>query len=225
VLIGLAAAGVASVGLTAVVAHFVDGAWWLIPLAYAGFFLASAASYLYTTRRGKFAVWAGLLADLELTGQECVVDLGCGRGAVLTAAAGLVGKGRVVGVDVWRSIDQSGNDPARTLRNAGAEAVSVDLVTADLRALPLATGSVDVVLSSLAIHNITDPAGRSSAIEEVARILRPGGRLVIADLRHATDYADQLTALGLTGVRVRDPGWRMWFGGPWVRTRVVTATR
>jgi ubiquinone/menaquinone biosynthesis C-methylase UbiE len=153
-----------------------------------------------------------------------VVDLGCGRGAVLTAVARLVPDGCAIGVDVWRSVDQSGNDPATALTNAAAEAVTVDLVTADLRALPLAGGSVDVVVSSLAIHNIADGPSRLRAISEAARVLRPGGRLVIADFRHARAYAEQLETLGLTDLKVRDLGWRFWYGGPWGRTSAVTAT-
>jgi SAM-dependent methyltransferase len=201
------------------------GWWWLIPLGYGLFFGLSCASFLYTTRRGKFAAWAGLLAELRLAGRERVVGLGCGRGAVLIMLARLVPEGRAVGVDVWRSVDQSGNDPTRTRANAAAEAVTVDLVTADMRELPLATWSIDVVVSSLAIHNIPDDAGRARAVAEAARVLRPGGRLVLADFRHARAYADQLAGLGLAEVAVRDLGWRFWYGGPWGRTCAVTATR
>jgi SAM-dependent methyltransferase len=225
VVVGLAAATVLSLGLTVVVAVSTAGWWWLIPLAYGLFFGLSCASFLYTTRRGKFVAWAALLAELGLTGRERVVDLGCGRGAVLIALARLVPEGRAIGVDLWRSMDQSGNDPVRTWANATAEAVTVELITADMRALPLAAGSVDVVVSSLAIHNIPDGPGRAGAVAEAARVLRPGGRLVLADLRHARAYADLLAGMGLADVTVRDLGWRFWYGGPWGRTSAVTATR
>lgn len=56
---------------------------------------------------GKFKVWAQELKALGLRGDEQVVDLGCGRGAVLTMAARLVPRGKVTGVDLWRSVDQS----------------------------------------------------------------------------------------------------------------------
>lgn len=222
--VGLGVAAAVSLGLTGLIAVRTTGWWWVIPLVYGVFFGLSCASYLYTTRRGKFVVWAGLLSQLRLTGGERVVDLGCGRGAVLTMLARLVPRGHAVGVDLWRSVDQSGNDPSRTLRNAAAEGVAVELITADMRALPLATGSIDVVVSSLAIHNIPDGPGRMWAISEAARVLRPGGRLVLADFRHARAYADQLAGLGLSDVTVRDLGWRFWYGGPWGSTSVVTAT-
>jgi SAM-dependent methyltransferase len=91
--------------------------------------------------------------------------------------------------------------------------------------LPLATGSVDVVVSSLAIHNIPDRPGRMTAVAQAVEVLRPGGRLVLADFRHARAYADWLAGLGLADVTVRDLGWRFWYGGPWGRTSAVTATR
>ena len=54
---------------------------------YGAFFLANAASFFYTTRRGKFQVWDEILDGLHLRGDERVLDMGCGRGAVLTAVA------------------------------------------------------------------------------------------------------------------------------------------
>src|SRR6201991_4234341 len=83
------------------------------------------------SRRGKFEVWARLLTRIGLRGDERVIDLGCGRGAVLLTAAKLVPGGSAVGVDIGRS-DQTGNSPEATLGNADAEGVAdrVDLHTA-----------------------------------------------------------------------------------------------
>src|SRR5215475_12216905 len=112
--------------------------------------VASACSGLYTSRRGKFVVWARLLDSLSLSGDEHVVDLGCGRGAVLLMAAERLHTGRAVGVDLWKRSDQSGNSPTATQRNAEAEGVAdrVDLHTADMTLLPFANDSFDVVLSN-----------------------------------------------------------------------------
>jgi cyclopropane fatty-acyl-phospholipid synthase-like methyltransferase len=65
-------------------------------------------AYIGTTRVGKFEVWARILGDLGLRGDEQVLDLGCGRGAVLLSAAKLLPCGRAVGIDLWRP-DQTGN--------------------------------------------------------------------------------------------------------------------
>ena len=189
-------------------------------------FLLSAASYVYTTRRGKFRVWAELLLRIGLRGNERILDMGCGRGAVLLMAAGLLHEGRAAGVDLWKSADQSGNAEPVTLQNAGLEGVAerVELQTADMRQLPFSEKSFDVVLSSLAIHNIPDSSGRNGAITEAVRVLKPGGKLVIVDFGGATpDYAEQLRQLGMRDIVTRSLGWRFWYGGPWAASCLVSA--
>src|SRR4029077_13430020 len=120
------------------------------------FILALEALHLDFTLRGKFVLWAGLLDGLRLRGDERILDLGCGRGAVLLMAAQHLTTGRAVGVDLWRRADQSGNSSEATRRNAVSEGVAdrVELHTADMTALPFADDSFDLVVSSLAIHNI-----------------------------------------------------------------------
>jgi arsenite methyltransferase len=192
-----------------------------------GLFMAlGAACYLYTTRRGKFVLWQGILARLALSGDERVLDLGCGRGAVLLMAAGELATGRAVGVDLWRSVDQSGNAEEVTLRNAATEGVAdrVELHTADITDLPFPANSFDVVVSSLAIHNIKADAGRDKAITEAVRVLRPGGRLVIADIFATRRYQATLAGLGVPAQRT-PLGWRGWWSGPWLPTGLVTATK
>ena len=65
-----------------------------------------------------------------------------------------------------------------------------------MRALPLPDEVVDRV-SSLAIHNVPDQAGRDRAIAEIARVLKPGGTVVIQDMRHVDRYAAELRAHGV----------------------------
>ncbi|WP_433435899.1 class I SAM-dependent methyltransferase [Nonomuraea sp. CA-141351] len=187
--------------------------------------LASAASYLYTTRRGKFVVWAGELQLLK--GDERLLDLGCGRGAVLLMAAERLEHGTATGVDLWRSKDQSGNDESTTRANAEAEGVSdrVELVTGDMRDLPFGDGAFDVIVSSLAVHNIPDAEGRAQAVREAHRVLRPGGLMLLADFQHTVAYEDTLRSLGVVDVRRRDAGWRFWYGGPWFSTGILEARK
>jgi arsenite methyltransferase len=187
----------------------------------------SAADYIYTTRRGKFQVWAEILQGLGLRGDERLIDLGCGRGAVLLMAARLLPNGKATGVDVWRANEQSGNALSVTQRNAELEGVAgrVELHTADARHLPFPDDSFDLAVSSLAIHNIRDPQGRDQAISEAARVLKPGGRLVIVDLLEARRYGEVLRELGWTEVSQRKLDWRFWYGGPWVAPILVEARK
>lgn len=185
----------------------------------------TAGLFVRATRVGKFEIWARLLEDLKLVGDETVLDLGCGRGAVLLTAAKLLPNGRAVGVDIWRA-DQTDNSSDNTLRNAAIEGVAdrVEVRTADITDLPYDDGHFDVILSSLVVHNISNRDDRTKAISEAARVLRPGGRLVLVDIFFTNHHVRQLRRLGWTDVTRRGLGWRMWWG-PGLGTHAITATK
>jgi SAM-dependent methyltransferase len=187
--------------------------------------VTTAALFIRTTRVGKFEVWAEILDGLRLRGDETLLDLGCGRGAVLLTAAKLLPNGRAIGVDIWRA-DQTDNSAHNTLRNAELEGVAdrVEVRTADITDLPFDDNSVDVIVSSLVVHNISNPTGRAKAINEAARVLRPRGRLVLADIWATRRHDRQLRELGWFDVRRRGLGWRMWWG-PGMGTHLITATK
>ncbi|WP_375485601.1 class I SAM-dependent methyltransferase [uncultured Mycobacterium sp.] len=188
--------------------------------------VAAGAGIVRFSRRGKFEVWARLLTDLHLRGDERVLDLGCGRGAVLLAAAKLVPRGSAVGVDIWRA-DQTGNCMQATRANAEAEGVAdrIELHTRDMTDLQFPDASFDLIVSSLAIHNLPGNKARLAAIDEAVRVLRPGGHLVIADIGFTRLYANRLRQRGMEDVRRQNLGWRAWWGLPLIRTHAVTATK
>jgi SAM-dependent methyltransferase len=191
------------------------------------FFLGNAGSFLYTTRRGKFIEWNRILDGLGLRGDESVLDMGCGRGAVLTAAASRLTTGRATGIDIWSRKDQSGNTAAVTRRNAFLERVAdrVQIVTGDMRALPYQDAVFDLVVSSLAIHNIRTNADRRRAVAEAFRVLKPGGRVVIADIRATAIYEKAFRSLGAVAVERRRLGWRFWWGNPFAGTSHLRASK
>ncbi len=201
---------------------------WAIPAAAISLFvLLGVASFTYTTRRGKFVVWAEILEGLQLRGDERVLDMGSGRGAIQLMAAQLVPRGQAVGLDLWRSADQSGNAAAVASRNAQSEGVAGNTAfeTGDMSKMPFPDNSFDLVVSSLAIHNIQDAATRQGAIDEAVRVIKPGGRLAIADFVATSSYAKRLGELGMADVTRRNLGWRFWYGFPWTATSLVTATK
>lgn len=107
---------------------------------------------------------------------ESVLDLGCGTGTLAIAAAKIVGShGHVLGVD-------AAPDMIRLARIKAAAACSparFELAAAE--ALPVPDASVDAVLASLIFHHLP-PDSKRRALSETARVLRPGGRLLLADL-------------------------------------------
>jgi ubiquinone/menaquinone biosynthesis C-methylase UbiE/DNA-binding transcriptional ArsR family regulator len=153
-----------------------------------------------------FFLWAILgLIDPSLT----VGDLGCGTGQLAETVAPHVH--RVIAVDA--SADMLTAARARLDKLA-----NVDLRQGDLEALPIRTGELDAAVMSLVLHYSPDPA---RALSEVARVVQPGGRVLIVDMlpHERAEYQQQmghvwlgfsdkqitrfLTATGFGNVRVR----------------------
>ena len=157
---------------------------------------------VWESKIGKLRNRDRMLDRLAWTGNEQVLDLGCGRGLLMIGAAKRLSTGTATGVDIWQQEDLSGNRPEATLDNARREGVEarVDVRTADMRALPFADASFDVVVSRAAIHNLYDAADRAQAIREVARVLKPGGRALIEDIRHGREYEAVFRQSGCTGI-------------------------
>jgi SAM-dependent methyltransferase len=166
--------------------------------------LVTGGLMVWSSKYGKLRERERLIDTLGLAGSEKVVDVGCGRGLLLIGVARRLRDGRAFGIDLWQSIDQSGNTPEATMANAKAEGVAdrVDIRTADMRDLPFPDGSMDCAISSIAIHNVPGEDGRAKAITEIARVLKAGGRLAIQDLHATGEYVKTLRDLGWKDVEV-----------------------
>jgi SAM-dependent methyltransferase len=177
---------------------------------------------IWSSRYGKLRARDRLLDGLGLTGQEKVLDVGCGRGLFLIGAARRLPNGRAVGVDLWSQVDLSDNRASATLANAAAEGMQerVEVHEGDMRKLPFADASFDAVVASLSIHNIYSVDGRREAILEIVRVLKPGGKVALMDFRHVREYAAALRSAGMSDVKVS--GLTFWIFPP---VRTVTARK
>lgn len=144
------------------------------------------------------------------SGHERVLDVGCGRGLLLVGAAQRLTSGSAVGIDVWSPKDQSGNHASAALANAAIKGVSaqVDVVTADMRRMPFPDHHFDVVVSNWTIHNAELAADRHAALDEIIRVLKPGGTALLNDIVFQADYAAHLTRRGMTQVQRHPHGLR-----------------
>jgi ubiquinone/menaquinone biosynthesis C-methylase UbiE len=176
----------------------------IVGLLSAACFLATVALMVWSSKVGKIQFREQLIDSLHLSGTETVLDVGCGRGLLLTAAARRLPAGKALGIDLWQSADQSGNNPETTLRNAQAEGVAgrVEVKTGDMRALPFEDQAIDAVVSSIAIHNIPDKAGRAQAIREIIRVLKPDGQVALVDFECTDEYIQVLHASGWMDVKL-----------------------
>ena len=188
--------------------------------------IAGAIFYLHTTLRGKFAAWRKILEDTSKADVERVLDMGCGRGAVIIMTAQRFPEAKLTGVDLWRKSDQSGNREEAAVANAKANGMDsrIDFVTGDMTKLPFENDSFDLITASLSIHNIPHAQGRAQAIREAVRVLKPGGQIIIADLKAIDEYSKELSTLGLKVENPKDLGWQTWWGGPWLSTKLLRAT-
>lgn len=143
------------------------------------------------------------LAVRHTAGASRVIDVGCGEGQIARAVAS-AGAERVVGVDA------SSAQITEARRRGGG----VAYVRASAIAVPLASASFDAVISCLVLEHVPDLDG---ALDEVTRLLRPGGRLVVL-INHPLF---QTPGSGWIDDRVVDPPEQYWRVGPYLPEAVT----
>ncbi len=134
-------------------------------------FFATAAGQWDRLRDELFGGGFHLEALLALLDRDWVVgDLGCGTGQIAATIAPSVA--RVIAVDASMEMLAAARKRLRDVPN-------VELRRADLEALPIDDSTLDVALTMLVLHHLADPA---AAVREAARVLKPGGRLLVVDM-------------------------------------------
>ena len=123
----------------------------------------------------------------EIQAGQTVLDLGCGAGLDSILAARKVGPaGNVIGVDMTEAMVEKARHNVETL-----QLNNVEFHQTEIDALPIDDNSVDVVVSNGVFNLCPD---KPAALAEAHRVLRPGGRLVMADILLEQDVTEEEVA-------------------------------
>ena len=129
---------------------------------------------------------------------DAVLDVGCGTGTLALEVARRVGSaGRVAG------IDPGTEQIARARSKAARGHLPIEFQIGVIEQLPFPDQTFDVVLSTLMMHHLPHPLKRQG-LAEIARVLKPGGRLVIADFKHKKERQGQTARFHAGGSSMQD---------------------
>lgn len=167
------------------------------------YFLGMGCFMIYGSKIMKLKDCDQLLNLVQWSGDEQVLDVGCGRGLMLIGAAKRLISGQAIGIDLWSQQDQASNSSAATLSNAELEGVEdrVEVKTGDMRELPFPDDAFDVVVSGWAIHNLEAEIDREKALDEIIRVLKPNGLVILSDIAHQVEYAKYFECHGMINIQ------------------------
>jgi len=158
-----------------------------------------------------------LFDELGLKKGDTFLDLACGRGLYTLAAAEFVGeKGRLFALDLWEE-----GVASLILEAARRGFANISATVGDVRdGIPIESGAVDVCLMASVLHDFVAIGADSAALDETARMLKPGGLLAVvefkkmdgppgppASVRLVPEQVEKLVLpFGFTGKSFRDLG-------------------
>ncbi len=161
---------------------------------------------------GEVVFRCGIVEAVEAYPGDHVLDIACGTGTLLQLLAACAGpEGRAVGVDMSGHMLEVARRKAAAAVAAGEPLAPLEYIQTNAEDLPFPDASFDRVTASLAIHEM-NREGRMNALSQMHRVLKKGGRAVVADMRSPDT---PLTRLGMKVVRLveTDTLDDMWFDG------------
>jgi len=140
---------------------------------------------------GEIGFRCGIVEAADVRAGHHVLDVACGTGTLLALLAACAGPdGRAVGIDMSEQMLEMGRKKVKLAQ--------VEFIRANAEDLPFEDASFDRITASLAIHEMNRP-GRLNALAETGRVLKPGGLVVLADMRRPDTWT---TRLGMKFIRL-----------------------
>jgi len=140
----------------------------------------------------RFRVRDGIVDHAALRGDEQILDVGVGSGITLFGFAKHLTTGKAIGIDIYDP-NAGGGTADIFWKNAREEELTdrVELNNMDARAMSFANESFDVVVSTFAFHHMGDGQSRRKAAQEIVRVLKPGGKVLVYDVSHILGELEQ----------------------------------
>ncbi len=148
---------------------------------------------------GKEQTFRQMIIELaQIQAGEAVLDVGCGTGTLAIVAKKRVGEtGSVCG------IDPSARLLTGARRKAARAKLPIDFQQEGIEQMSFPNQSFDVVLSTFMMHHLSDDLKRQG-LSEIARVLKPEGRLLVIDFKHPEEHQKQLGQTGAGGMYLQD---------------------
>jgi ubiquinone/menaquinone biosynthesis C-methylase UbiE len=126
----------------------------------------------------------GLIAKhTELKGNEYVLDVGTGTGRTAIQVAKRLTTGKLVGIDIWDTMELGGNSPERAYKNAEIEGVKekVEFKFGNVLEIPFDDDVFDIVTCSSVLNNLPGEKNRGKALKEIYRVLKLKGKCMLLE--------------------------------------------
>lgn len=141
----------------------------------------------------RFRIRDGIMHHANLRGDEQILDVGVGSGITLFGCAKKLTSGKGIGIDIYDP-NAGGGTPEIFWKNARKEGVTdrVELKNMDARNMTFADNSFNVVISTFAFHHVGNESSRRKAAQEIVRVLKPGGKVLVYDAGFALNELEQV---------------------------------